>query len=79
LELNLDVFKVIAVSLICVVASFAAASSDSKVIATALESMARQPEMEGRLFTSMLIGVGLIESIPIISIVIAFMLLGGIK
>lgn len=79
MELNLDVFKVIAVSLICVVASFAAASSDSKVIATALESMARQPEMEGRLFTSMLIGVGLIESIPIISIVIAFMLLGGIK
>ncbi len=79
MELNLDVFKVLAVSLICVVASFAAASSDSKVIATALESMARQPEMEGRLFTSMLIGVGLIESIPIISIVIAFMLLGGIK
>ncbi len=77
--MDLNAFKVIAVSLICMVASFAAATSDSKVIAAALESMARQPEMEGRLFTSMLIGVGLIESIPIIAVVIAFMLLGGVK
>lgn len=66
---------VIVVGVICVGASFAAASGDAKLICTALEGMARQPEVQGRLFTSMLIGVGLLESIPIISIVIAFMLI----
>lgn len=70
--------KVIAVGAICVVASFTAATSDAKVISTALECIARQPEMENRLFVSMLIGVGLLESIPIIAVVIAFMLMGGI-
>lgn len=70
--------KVITVGAICVVASFAAATSDAKVISTALECIARQPEMENRLFVSMLIGVGLLESIPIIAVVIAFMLMGGI-
>lgn len=65
----------IVVGAICVGASFAVASGDAKVIATAIESMAKQPEVQGRLFTSMLIGVGLLESIPIISIVIAFMLI----
>ncbi|TCL63024.1 ATP synthase F0 subcomplex C subunit [Hydrogenispora ethanolica] len=79
MNLELNEFRVIAVGLICMVSSFAAASSDAKVISTALECMARQPEIEGRLFTSMLIGVGLLESIPIIAVVIAFMLLGGVK
>ncbi len=65
----------IVVGVICFGASFAATTGDSKVISTALEGMARQPEIQGRLFTSMLIGVGLLESIPIISIVIAFMLI----
>ena len=40
-----------------------------------LESMARQPELSGQLRTNMFIGVGLIEAVPIIAIVIAFMLL----
>ena len=63
------------VGAICLGASFAATTGDAKVISTALEGMSRQPEVQGRLFTSMLIGVGLLESIPIISIVIAFMLI----
>jgi F-type H+-transporting ATPase subunit c len=78
---SLDVIKMIitiVVGLICLGASFAAANGDAKVITTALEGMARQPEVQGRLFTSMLIGVGLLESIPIISIVIAFILIDKI-
>jgi F-type H+-transporting ATPase subunit c len=66
----------IVIGIICFACSFAAATSDSKVVATALESIARQPEVEGSLFRAMLIGIGLVESIPIIAIVIAFMLLG---
>ncbi|MCL6589840.1 MAG: ATP synthase F0 subunit C [Firmicutes bacterium] len=64
----------VVVGVICVGASFAAAFGNARVISTALEGMARQPEVQGRLFTSMLIGVSLLEVIPIISIVIAFML-----
>ena len=45
------------------------------VISKALESMARQPELSGQLRTTMFIGVGLIEAVPIIAVVISFMLL----
>ncbi|HJC04376.1 MULTISPECIES: F0F1 ATP synthase subunit C [Ligilactobacillus] len=45
------------------------------VISKMLEGMSRQPELTGQLRTNMFIGVGLIEAVPIISIVIAFMLL----
>lgn len=76
--MNLDLNTMIAlvVGLICLGASVAAAFSDSRVVATTVESIARQPEAEAGLFRTMLIGIGLVESIPIIAIVIAFMLLG---
>ena len=48
------------VGVICLGASISAAFGDAKVISTALEGMARQPEVQGQLFTSMLIGVGLV-------------------
>lgn len=72
--MSLEMLVAVVVGVICVGASFAAAIGNAKVISTALEGMARQPEVQGRLFTSMLIGVSLLEVIPIISIVIAFML-----
>ena len=45
------------------------------VISKMLESMSRQPELSGQLRTNMFIGVGLIEAVPIIAVVISFMLL----
>ena len=54
--------------------NIAAAFSDSKAACKALEGMTRQPEMAGKLFTNMLVAIGLIESIPIIAIVIALVL-----
>ena len=39
-----------------------------------VEAMARQPEMAQRLMVNLLISIGLIESIPIISSVIALVL-----
>ena len=71
---SLQMLVAVVVGVIRVGASFAAAFGNARVISTALEGMARQPEVQGRLFTSMLIGVSLLEVIPIISIVIAFML-----
>ena len=73
--MTLGMLVAIVVGAICLGSSFTAAFGDAKVISTALEGMARQPEVQGQLFTSMLIGVGLLESMPIIAIVIAFMLI----
>ena len=44
------------------------------IISKMLESMARQPELTGQLRTNMFIGVGLVEAVPIMAIVISFLL-----
>lgn len=67
-------YSLIAAALIAATAALAAAFSDSKAACKALEGMTRQPEMAGKLFTNMLVAIGLIESIPIIAIVIALVL-----
>ncbi len=57
-------------------AAIGAALGSSKVVVVAktIESIARQPEMKGQLQTLMYIGVGLVEAIPIMAVVIAFIL-----
>lgn len=55
-------------------AALGAGIGNGLVIAKTLEGMARQPELSGQLRTIMFIGVGLIEAMPILSIVIAFLL-----
>ncbi len=67
-------YSVLAAAIIAGIASIAAAFSDSNAAAHALDGMTRQPEMAGKLFTNMLVAIGLIESIPIIAIVIAIVL-----
>jgi len=56
-------------------AAIGAGIGDGLVISRAIEGMARNPEMSNRLQTTMFIGFGLVEALPIISIVIAFMLM----
>ena len=55
-------------------AAVGAALGDCVTTSKAIESMARQPEARGNLLVTMLISVGLIESIPIIAAVIAIVL-----
>ena len=73
--MDIKIISIIAVGAICLTSAAAAAFSDSKVVAAALEGMARQPEAEGSLFRAMLVGIGLVEATPIIALVIAFILL----
>ncbi|MCF8011259.1 MAG: F0F1 ATP synthase subunit C [Clostridiales bacterium] len=51
---------------------------DGLVSSKTVESVARQPELRGNLMVIMFIGVGLIEALPIIGVVIAFILLGKV-
>jgi len=66
--------SVLAAGIIGAGASLAASKGDSAVASKALECMARQPEQAGNFQINMLIGIGLVESIPIIASVIAIVL-----
>lgn len=63
-----------AVAFICIGAALGAALGNANMTGKGLESMARQPEEAGRLFTNMLVCVGLVESMPILCYVIAVVL-----
>lgn len=65
----------IAAAIVVGLAAIGAGVGDGLVTSKAVESMARQPEAKGTILTNMLISVGLIEAVPIIAVVIAFILL----
>lgn len=58
-------------------AAIGASIGNGLIVSNTLKSMARQPEMRGALQTTMFIGIGLVEAIPIIAVVIAFMVVGS--
>ena len=64
----------IAAGLAVIGAALGAGLGNGQVISKTVESMARQPEMAGQLRSTMFIGVALIEAVPTLGIVIAFLL-----
>lgn len=67
--------KDLAAALVAGMAALAASWGNGRVISKTIESIARQPESAGNLRSTMFIGVGLIEAVPILAIVIAFLIL----
>ncbi|MGU9946413.1 F0F1 ATP synthase subunit C [Lactobacillus delbrueckii subsp. bulgaricus] len=67
--------KDLAAALVAGMAALAASLGNGRVISKTIESIARQPESAGNLRATMFIGVGLIEAVPILAIVIAFLIL----
>lgn len=67
--------KDLAAALVAGLAALAASWGNGRVISKTIESIARQPESAGNLRATMFIGVGLIEAVPIVAIVIAFLIL----
>lgn len=57
-------------------AAIGASIGNGLVVSKTIDGMSRQPEMSGQLRVTMFIGVALIEALPILAIVIAFILLG---
>lgn len=60
------------------VAAFGGAIAQGKAASTALEGIARNPAAADKLFTPMIIGLALIESLVIYAFVISFLLQGKI-
>lgn len=57
------------------IAAYSASNANSKVVCTTLEGIARQPEAKSALQTTMLIGVGLVEVLPLLTWVLALLLM----
>lgn len=60
------------------VAAFGGGLGQGRAVASALEGIARNPSASDRIFTPMIIGLALIESLVIYGLVIAFILQGKI-
>ena len=58
------------------VAVLSAAIGQGKAAAAALEGMARQPEIQGKLQTSMILSLAFIESLVIFALLVFFLLQG---
>ncbi|QXE01154.1 F0F1 ATP synthase subunit C [Terribacillus sp. DMT04] len=56
-------------------AALGAGIGNGLIVSRTVEGIARQPELAGRLQTTMYIGVALVEVIPIFALVIAFMVM----
>lgn len=60
------------------VAAFGGALGQGRAAAAALEGIARNPSASDKLFTPMILGLALIESLVIYALVISFMILGKV-
>lgn len=67
---------VIAAAIAIGLAALGAGIGNGLIVSRTVEGIARQPEARGMLQTTMFIGVALVEAIPIIAVVIAFMVQG---
>ncbi len=47
------------------------------IVSKTVEGISRQPELRGTLQTTMFIGVGIVEVVPIIGVVLGFLLFFG--
>lgn len=60
------------------IAAVGGALGQGRAAAAALEGIARNPSASDKLFTPMILGLALIESLVIYALVIAFMILGKV-
>lgn len=73
---NVNGLIAIAAAITIGLAAFGGTMAQGKVASSALEGIARNPEAQGKIFTPMILGMALIESLVILGFVIAFMIQG---
>ena len=66
----------IAAAIAVVLGALGAGIGNGLIVGRTIEGMARQPEARGMLQTTMFVGVALVEALPIIAVVIAFIVMG---
>ncbi len=73
---NAKTFIALAAGFGIAIASFGGALGQAKAIAAGLEGIARNPSAQNKIFIPMIVGLALIESLVIYTLVIAFVLVG---
>ena len=68
----------LATGLAIALAAFGGALGQGRAAAAAMEGMARNPGIQPKLFTAMILGLAFIESLVLYALIIAFMLLGKV-
>lgn len=71
-------FLAFAAALAIGLAAFGGALGQGKAAAAALEGIARNPGAQNKIFTPMILGLALIESLVIYALIIAFLIVGKI-
>ena len=74
-EVIVSVALILGFAIIIAAVAFGSAVGDGIIGSKAVESIARQPEARGNIFTFYFLGVGILEAFPIIALVLAFYLL----
>lgn len=69
--------NLIAAAIAIGLAALGAGIGNGLIVSRTVEGVARQPELKSSLQSIMFIGVALVEAIPIIAVVIAFMVYGA--
>ncbi len=77
--MDLNAAAALGMAVVAGLAAVGAAIGNGIATSKAIEGFARQPELRAGLLTFMLISVGLIETVPLIAVIIAFLLLGNIR
>jgi len=67
----------LAASLAIGLGALGAGIGNGLIVSKTVEGIARQPELRGTLQTTMFIGVGIVEVVPIIGVVVGFLLYFG--
>ena len=61
--------------ILALISAIGAGIGDGLVSSKVIEGITRQPELRGQLMSTMFVAIGLIEAMPIIGVVVAFILL----
>ena len=75
-QFSANMYIALAIGLGLGIAAFGGAMAQGKAASAALEGIARNPGASGKIFTPMILGLALIESLVIYSLLISFLLLG---
>ncbi len=73
---TVKVFVALAAGFGIAIAAFGGAMAQGKAVTAAMEGIARNPGAQGKMFVPMILGLALIESLVIYSLVISFSLIG---
>lgn len=65
--------EILAAALAVGLGAVGAGVGNGMIVSKTVEGIARQPELSGKLQTTMFIGVGIVEVVPIIGVVIGFL------